>query len=269
MHPHVLRAAVICTISASVAFGQTRETTDSEALAPESAASSPDQPPDLQDSALAIEQRTNEFREEQGLSPVSRNEKLLETAKDFAQYMARTDNYGHHADDRTPAERVAAHGYEYCLVAENIAYQYNSQGFTTGELTEGFVEGWKNSPEHRDNMLEPAAMETAVAIARSDETGNYYAVQLFARPRSAQIAFSIANRSGEDVTYQVGERSFTLPPRYTRTHQQCRQETLTFSRGADDADMDQSFTVASGATYVVTESAEIQIQDSASAPEAE
>lgn len=36
--------------------------------------------------------------------------------------MAKTGKYGHAADGRKPAERAAAHGYEYCIVRENIAY---------------------------------------------------------------------------------------------------------------------------------------------------
>lgn len=49
------------------------------------------------------------------------------------------------ADVRGALQQVAA----YCIVSENIAHQYNSLGFTTEELAEQFVQGWKNSPGHR------------------------------------------------------------------------------------------------------------------------
>ena len=43
---------------------------------------------------------------------------------------------------KEPAERVAQHGYKYCLVAENIAYEFSSAGFTTRQLAQELLEGW-------------------------------------------------------------------------------------------------------------------------------
>jgi uncharacterized protein YkwD len=115
---------------------------------------------------------------------VTANPVLARTVRDFVDFMARTDRYGHEADGKQPADRARGHGYDYCLVSENIAYQYNSAGFRTAALARDFVEGWKHSPQHRKNMLEPAATQTAVAVARSEKSGRYYAVQMFGRPKS-------------------------------------------------------------------------------------
>src|SRR2546423_1438495 len=73
-----------------------------------------------------IVRRTNDFRRDQGREAVAVNGKLAETAAYFAGYMARTDTYGHTADGKRPAQRATAHGYDYCIVLENIAYRYNS-----------------------------------------------------------------------------------------------------------------------------------------------
>src|SRR5262245_18669964 len=78
--------------------------------------------PDLMRSAKLIVAKTSQLREEQGLTPVEVNDQLVNTARYFANYLARTDKFSHAADGQTPAERASAHGYEYCLVAENIAY---------------------------------------------------------------------------------------------------------------------------------------------------
>src|SRR5690606_15257530 len=142
------------------------------------------------------------------------DEDLAKTAAEFARYMARTDKYGHRADDRSPSERATAQGYQYCLVSENIAYQFQTQGFQTAKLVEGFVDGWKDSPGHRENMLEPAVTQTGVAVAQSETTGVFYAVQMFGRPQSAKIGFRLANPTEVSLEYQLGGQKFSLPPRY-------------------------------------------------------
>src|SRR5205085_9863408 len=121
-----------------------------------------------------------------------------------------------------PADRAKEHGYDYCIVLENIAYQYDSTGFTTEKLGGGFFTGWKESPGHRRNMLDPDVTETGVAIARSADTGYYYAVQLFGRPKSLRIEFRIANSTGAVVRYKVGDREYDLPPGVVMTHEVCR-----------------------------------------------
>jgi len=178
---------------------------------------------------------TNAFRRAQGLKPVAANPLLADTAREFARYMADTDRYGHKADGREPSQRAGAHGYGYCMVSENIAWQYSSKGFNGRELAQDFVEGWKKSPGHRRNMLEPDAVETGVAIAQSPRTHRYYAVQMFGRPQAMRIAFRIANRSTTPLRYELGGEAFQLPPRVTRTHEQCRSDVLTLHLPGEDA----------------------------------
>jgi uncharacterized protein YkwD len=118
---------------------------------------------------------------------------LNKAAEYFAQYMATHDKYGHTADDNRPADRAKKFGYRYCIVLENIAYQFSSIGYTTQELGEKFFAGWKTSPGHRKNMLDPAVAQTGVAVAQSQDSGYYYAVQMFGRPKSKSIEFSLFN----------------------------------------------------------------------------
>lgn len=204
-----------------------------------------------------ITQRTNEFRRENSLDPLKVSEKLQAAAAEFAQYMARTDTYGHTADGRRPAERAEAQGYEYCLIAENIAYQYRSTGFSDQELAEAFVTGWKESPGHRENMLKEHATQIGVGVARSDKTGYYYGVQMFGRPQSASIEFEVANRAGEMVQYIVGNRTYPLPPRYTRTHHRCRPTGITFATGNQ---AEKVFDLKDGDRYTVTTSPQAGLQ---------
>jgi uncharacterized protein YkwD len=185
------------------------------------------QAPDLDSAERLVVEATNKFRREEGVETVRPNPALAKAARDFAEYMARTDRYGHTADGSNPPDRARSHGYDYCLVSENIAYRYNSGGFRTAELARGFVEGWKQSPEHRKNMLEPAATESAVALARSDRSGRYYGVQMFGRPKSERVEFRITNAAPRAVSYHVGKQDYSLRPREGRIHWLCGPEDLT------------------------------------------
>jgi uncharacterized protein YkwD len=189
------------------------------------------QRPDLASVERRIVEATNEFRREGGAEAVRPNPALAKAARDFADYMARTDRYGHNADGRDPSDRARSHGYDYCLVAENIAYLRSSTGFRAAELIGGYVEGWKNSPEHRKNMLEAAATDIAVAVARSDRTGSYYAVQMFGRRKSEHIEFRITNTAPQAVRYRVAKQEYSLRPRETRIHWVCAPEDLTLHAG--------------------------------------
>ena len=183
---------------------------------------------DLGKIAKDIVSRTNRFRQQQGLNKTQLDSQLTKAAQYFADFMARSDRYGHHADNKGPAERAQRYGYAYCAISENIAYQYSSSGFTDGDrLSRRFFQGWKESPGHRKNMLEPGVTDTGVAVAYSKRTGHYYAVQMFGRPRSKMTSFSIANKAGTVVRYALAGRTFTLQPRYTRTHEQCQSVVLT------------------------------------------
>jgi uncharacterized protein YkwD len=183
--------------------------------------------PDFPGVVKLIVDKTNAFRKEEGRAAVEVNEHLTKAARYFADYMAKEGKFGHTADGSRPADRAKKFGYDYCIVLENIAYEFNSAGFTTEDLGGRFVEGWKRSPGHRRNMLDPDVTDTGVAVARSETTGYYYAVQMFGRPKSKAIQFDFANESDATVEYRVGSRAFSLAPGYTRTHQLCRPADLT------------------------------------------
>jgi uncharacterized protein YkwD len=181
----------------------------------------------------AVEQRilaaSGEFRQAQQRGKLAPQTHLTAAARDFARFMAQTGKYGHDADGRTPQGRAHQHGYDACIVAENIAYLFSSTPFGADELGRKFVHGWENSPGHRKNMLNPDVTQIGVGVARSDKTGYYYAVQLFGRPKSQAIKFELANQAGIDVPYVLGERSLTLPPGTQRTHEQCSAGQLSLN----------------------------------------
>ncbi|MGD9646469.1 MAG: CAP domain-containing protein, partial [Pirellulales bacterium] len=159
--------------------------------------------------------------------------------------------YGHTDNGQRPSQRASVKGYDYCIVAENIAYAFSSQGYLAEPLAERFVSGWQQSPEHRRNMLDPDVVETGVAVAQRKETGVYFAVQMFGRPKSQRVEFQIVNRAGQEITYEVGQRSFDLPPRVTMTHGRCRPVDVTFHWPAQDEPATTTRKATSGNALVV------------------
>jgi hypothetical protein len=183
---------------------------------------------DLAEAERLIARRTNEFRAEQSLGRLEPNAALQFAAQAFADYMARTDRYGHTADGRQPSDRAESRGYEYCTVAENIAYQYSPESFSTEELARRFVQGWKDSPGHRRNMLNAHVVHMGVAVAHSARTGRFYGVQMFGRPRAASMEFGIANRARTQVRYRIGDEAFTLGAGQERVHTVCIPQEVAF-----------------------------------------
>ena len=187
--------------------------------------------PDLRRVELLIVDGTNAFRRSADLPALASNAALKSAAASFAAYMARTDRYGHDADGKSPADRAQARGYTYCALAENIAFLSNPAGTSTAALVTTVVEGWKQSPTHRRNMLLPEVVDTAVALAQSPTSQRYYAVQLFGRPRSAIVHFSVVNATANPLRYRLAGQSFHLPPGATRNHEQCRAGALDIGTG--------------------------------------
>ena len=244
-------ALLLWCVTPVSAFPQLLEVDDLETFALPADVLKQESTADVKRAADLIVDETNKFRENQKLQRLETNRKLMETARDFADFMARTDQYGHTADGERPSQRVKQHGYEYCVVAENIAYQFSSLGFATEELAENFFAGWKHSPGDRENLLTPAVTETGVAIAQSDTTGYFYAVQIFGRPKSKQITFQVTNQSDTTVQYKIGDRIFPLPPRFTRTHKRCRPTELVFVWQEETAAQTKIFAAANGAHFVI------------------
>jgi uncharacterized protein YkwD len=244
--------ATFCVLLGGTAWGQTVDSSEVETLSTADVGPfRPETSPDLDEVRQMIVERTNEFRESKDRESVTTDDTLHETAKSFAEYMAKHDRYGHRADDRTPSERARAQEYDFCLVSENIAYQFSTTGFTTSELAKRFVEGWIDSPGHRRNMLRKEVVETGVGLARSEWTGIVYAVQMFGRPKSQAITFTLLNESAEAIAYTVGDREYDLPERYRRQHQLCGPSSLKLAGESAD-----TIEVEDGARYRVVAAGE-------------
>ena len=109
--------------------------------------------------------------------PLRLNELLNRAALAHALDMLRYGYFEHAGHDgSSPAQRIAAAGYSYRLVGENIA--------SGPETAQEVVQGWLSSPAHCQNLMDArfADMGVAYAASRSGEPHIYW-VQEFAAAR--------------------------------------------------------------------------------------
>ena len=212
--------------------------------------------PDIPRTEIAIIEMTNTFRREQKLSQLKRNKDLDTTAKLFAEYLARTGRFAHEADGRQPSDRAKASGYKFCMLAENLASHLDSRGFSSTGLANAAVEGWKNSPGHRKNMVQPHVTEIGVGVARApDSDPKFLSVQLFGRPDQLRYHFKIDNKSGVAVSYSALGHSHTLEPRVITTHTACEPGAIVFERAGNwltGTKIDAKFEARDGALFTLT-----------------
>jgi uncharacterized protein YkwD len=90
--------------------------------------------------------------------PLRLDLRLAHAADAHAEDMIERNYFAHLSPvGTTPAQRVAATGYRYRLVGENIA----SGPETPAEA----VEGWLASPEHCENIMDPRFVVTGIGFA--------------------------------------------------------------------------------------------------------
>ena len=100
----------------------------------------------------------NQVRQDNGLAPLAYNSLLAAAAQRYANFLADHDVLNHTADGRTLDIRAEEAGYTaWVALGENLAGGYTSY--------EEALAAWLASPTHRDNIMNPAYIETGVGCA--------------------------------------------------------------------------------------------------------
>jgi len=187
--------------------------------------------PDIPAVETAVIEMTNAYRRQNKLGAVRANSTLARAARAYAAYLARSGAFSHTADGREVGDRISAAGYAWCTVGENLAMHLDSRGFESRDLAKKSVEGWINSPSHKANMLAPYVTEIGVGVVQApDRDPKFISVQLFARPRSLEYTFQIANASSARVGYAFGGEDHEIAPRMAVTHTACQPGDITFEK---------------------------------------
>jgi len=109
----------------------------------------------------------NEYRQNNGIGTLKISSALTTAAQLHSEDMAAHNYFNHTSlDGRTFVDRIRAAGYNYnTWLGENIA-----AGFYTAESVFGLPghPGWKDSPGHNANMLNPNYVVIGIGIAEND-----------------------------------------------------------------------------------------------------
>ncbi|RIQ35865.1 CAP domain-containing protein [Jiangella rhizosphaerae] len=112
---------------------------------------------------------TNEIRADEGCGPLHADDRLHEAAVLHSEDMAERDYFDHVTPEGVgPGERAERAGYD-SWGGENIAWGYRS--------AEDVVEGWMDSPGHRENILNCDFQ--AIGVGAADSDGGPYWTQMF------------------------------------------------------------------------------------------
>jgi len=136
-------------------------------------AAAPPPDPALERELLVL---SNEARTARGLPSLAANETLALAARRHALEMAALDYFSHTSPVQghaTLGARVADAGGAVQVLGENLAL------VGARDAARRSVEGWLESPGHRDNLLEPRFNQVGFGSAEGDD-GRVYVVQVLA-----------------------------------------------------------------------------------------
>lgn len=167
----------------------------------------------------------NQFRIENDLPALKRNQKLELSSYNHAYRMAVTNEFAHALSDGLDlSERIARCKYQRAFCRENIAFTERSQ--TPLQLAETIHQLWVQSPGHRENLLADDVTELGCAVVFRRLDGRFYAVQNFATPTvteaflsSIQSARSVPQpkfqrRRNVENTEEIAQNSFSSSGHY-------------------------------------------------------
>lgn len=187
--------------------------------------------PDLPVVEAQIIALTNAYRGRRKLGPLTADPNLAKAARAYAAYLAKNGLFSHTADGRQAGDRIAAAGYAWCQVGENLALHVDSRGFEAHALAEKSVEGWIKSAPHRANLEAPFMTDIGVGVARApDKTPKFISVQLFGRPQALSYEFQVANTTKKSVGYTFGGKAHEVKASFAVTHSSCMPGDISFDR---------------------------------------
>jgi hypothetical protein len=118
-------------------------------------------------------------RQKRGLSTLVNSPLLSQTSLDKAEKIVRCDQFAHDACGDDPVADVRAAGYMGAW-GENLYIGEGKLGAPRVAL-----DGWLNSPEHRDNLFHPDWRGQGIAVMTAPKIGDYSNVEIWVNQFSA------------------------------------------------------------------------------------
>ncbi len=145
----------------------------------------------------------NQERQRENLNDLEWNGSLASVARDHSQYLANLEeNHGYQQDQEIYISHTGEQGGKHNdrmeragithigISAENVAgissvKEIDSETrepvsyLNKTQIAERSVEGWMDSPGHRENIMNPEFEQTGIGIATDPENTNYILTQIF------------------------------------------------------------------------------------------
>ena len=131
---------------------------------------------------LLVVQYTNEERTKHGLRPLANDEKLASIARHHSVDMGNRDYYDHVTPEGLDAlDRIGYHcqmnnalGYGENIYQVGLHVQSGTSSWHSEEsLAKELVDGWMESPGHRENILEKNFYRIGVGVSITGINGVY------------------------------------------------------------------------------------------------
>lgn len=138
--------------------------------------------------------RTNEARQDEGLPALEADAGLARAARGHADELARRGLLTHESEDeerRTPSRRVGLAGVALVEVGENLAV------IEGADVAARAVDGWRDSPGHRRNLMNEAYTHAGHAVVADGDV--HWIVQVLgARPLTRRSASATVPEDAPD-----------------------------------------------------------------------
>ncbi|MEK7652873.1 MAG: CAP domain-containing protein [Patescibacteria group bacterium] len=124
--------------------------------------------------ASQLIEMTNNYRQENGLNPLSVNYRLTQAAVNKARDILTNQSFSHTSPDgRKFSQWIKEVNYKYFYVGENLAIDFNDP--------EDIFAAWLDSPSHKDNIIKPQYQEIGLAVlpGKFQNHSTIVVVQLF------------------------------------------------------------------------------------------
>lgn len=131
---------------------------------------------------LAVHNRVNAERLNQGLKVLAYDEVLAEVAAYHSTDMAKEDYFAHEDEEGCDSAcRVTSAGYKWRMVGENLFLLKRSEHFSAEGASAIVVAGWMGSPGHRKNLFEEDFTHQGIGVVIKGDS--IYVTEVLTRPR--------------------------------------------------------------------------------------
>jgi uncharacterized protein YkwD len=194
---------------------------------------------------------TNSQRSNYGKSQLTISEQLNSAAQAKANDMVSRNYWSHNTPDgKEPWVFINSSGYSYFKAGENLAY-----GFSTSDTT---VNGWMNSPSHKENLLDTDFSEVGFGYANSSDFNNSgqetVVVAMYGKP----YVLASTSQTDPEVAQQAPPASSatqptTLPVQPTTTTQQNTETTQPVSEKSESIKNEDQNNITSNEVVVASQ----------------